>query len=51
MTKPSQRLRDLADAYDADEVTYGEDMALDCLISDLASVVDDLAAVAAERTE
>jgi hypothetical protein len=44
----SERLRRLADAYDADLLTYGEEIALDILVSDLSMALDDLAAVAGE---
>jgi hypothetical protein len=43
---PSALLRALADAYDADRVTYGDQTALDLLISDLTEALDKLASLA-----
>lgn len=43
MKQPSDRLRDLADAYDADRVTYGEEMAGFVLLSDLTMALDEIA--------
>lgn len=42
----SSRLRILADEYDANALTYGREMALDILVSDLTEALDDLAAEA-----
>ena len=44
----SARLHRLADAYDADHLTYGEEVALDILVNDLSEALDDLAWLADE---
>lgn len=45
----SDRLRSLADDHDANAVTYGPEMALDILVSELSEALDALAALEADR--
>lgn len=49
--KPGEDLRALADDYEANLVTYGEPVALDILLSEIACLEGDLAALAAEATD